>query len=873
MNFKHSALIRALVLVLLSRVTSAEPATFDLAGPIIEVEITRGARSLPISQVPNLAIGDRVQIKADLPPGQSAHYLMVATFLRGATNPPPIEWFSRCETWTSRCIKEGLSLTVPESAQQLIIFLAPQTGGDFRTLANAVRGRPGAFVRTSQDLIQATLDRSRLDAYLTAVRGLGDVDPSQLKAAAPLLARSLAIKVDEKCLGKIPVLQAPCLAQGRDSLILDDGHSVSIAQQLTSGPASDLAMEASSTPLLRSGYYGPFIGSIFDIAKILDSFHTAQYQYFPALTSTHGRRLALTLNAPPSFHDPKSVLVVALPAIEGPQLPPLHAVNPEETLCARRDRWSSRLRGLHWFFPRSTRTSGRCTSITRTDHHLMCRPARILGVAVSLWKHTNWPERSQSLAKASLRAKWGFDDFEGPSFKFADPGRQAWSLGTGDAAGLIVGRPDIIHLHADSVSCLETVMLVSPEKQWTVEWKRTSPREVEAKLPLQEGSPGEMTLLIKQFGAREPQRLSSTHLRRQDTLSASPSTRETARAFCSGIGSTKSRTSRSKTRNFLPNRLSTHDGQDELSLLADAGRSIHAPRPGDTTKATVALKDGRALEVKVSVDSPRPSAVLISKSMTLPDAAELSDIHLSDEGELPLQGELTFSLRAQSPSLFTHEDKLEVATTDGESSVILGVASGGLMLQSAKVAVATLDPQKAFGISAFGPLRFRRVVDGVSGDWRPLATLVRIPRLTGVDCPAALEADCTLTGANLFLLDSISRDAAFTQPTHIPEGFTDQGVAIPHVTDGHLYIRLRDDASIVSAVLLSVRVEPSPSAGTAGGLATAQGDVQPSAADTKDSQPAVAVGGSGENITAVSTSNAHETSGSQSLKTAGNERP
>jgi len=56
------------------------------------------------------------------------------------------------------------------------------------------------------------------------------------------VARSLAIKVDEKCLDKIPLLQASCLLQGRESLILNDGHSVSIAQALTSGPASDLAM-------------------------------------------------------------------------------------------------------------------------------------------------------------------------------------------------------------------------------------------------------------------------------------------------------------------------------------------------------------------------------------------------------------------------------------------------------------------------------------------------------------------------------------------------------------------------------------------------------------------------------------------------------
>ena len=65
-----------------------EPAAFDLAGPSIEVEVTRGVRSLPVSQVPNLVVGDRVWMKADLPTGQAAHYLMVATFLRGATNHP-----------------------------------------------------------------------------------------------------------------------------------------------------------------------------------------------------------------------------------------------------------------------------------------------------------------------------------------------------------------------------------------------------------------------------------------------------------------------------------------------------------------------------------------------------------------------------------------------------------------------------------------------------------------------------------------------------------------------------------------------------------------------------------------------------------------
>jgi hypothetical protein len=45
---------------------------------------------------------------------------------------------------------------------------------------------------------------------------------------------------------------------------------------------------------------------------------------------------------------------------------------------------------------------------------------------------------------------------------------------------------------------------------------------------------------------------------------------------------------------------------------------------------------------------------------------------------------------------------------------------------------------KAFGPSASGPLRLRAVApDGTAGDWLPLATLVRLPTLTALTCPAS----------------------------------------------------------------------------------------------------------------------------------------
>ena len=208
----------ALLALVITSTAAAAPAPFDLAGPTLEVKVTRGSITLPASQVPNLAPGDRVWIKADLPESQSVGYLMVAAFLSGSTNPPPEKWFFACKLWTGKCGSDGLNITVPQGAQQVLLFLAPHTGGDLRTVMGAVRGRPGAFVRTSQDLNQAALDRSRLERFLSAVHLLNDGDPSKLKEAAPLLARSLAIKVDDKCLDRIPEFAEPhvsCRARNR----------------------------------------------------------------------------------------------------------------------------------------------------------------------------------------------------------------------------------------------------------------------------------------------------------------------------------------------------------------------------------------------------------------------------------------------------------------------------------------------------------------------------------------------------------------------------------------------------------------------------------------------------------------------------------
>src|SRR5258708_40151514 len=88
---------------------------------------------------------------------------------------------------------------------------------------------------------------------------------------------------------------------------------------------------------------------------------------------------------------------------------------------------------------------------------------------------------------------------------------------------------------------------------------------------------------------------------------------------------------------------------------------------------------------------------------------------------------LTFSLRAQSPAAFAHDENIEVTTSDESSSAVLNFNNGGVMLENSQVAVATLNPAKAFGGAAFGPLQFRVNSKGVAGDCLPPAQLGRPP--------------------------------------------------------------------------------------------------------------------------------------------------
>lgn len=789
----------------------AAPAPFDLAGPTLNIVVRRGPTILPASEVPDLAEDDHLWIKAAFPASQSADYLMVAVFLRGSTNPPPESWFFSCETWRGDCAREGLTVTVPKGAQQALVFLAPSTSGDMHAIVKAVRGRPGAFVRATQDLNQAALDRSRLESYLAAIHALDGGDPARLKEVAPLLARSLAIKVDEKCLDKIPELQAACLTQAQDSLILNDGQSTSIAQALTGGPAADLVMAASVTPELGYGLYSPYIASVLDIVRILDSFGTAQFQYIPALASLKGDKLALMLNAVPSFYSPKSVMVVALPAVQKTRLPPLHAVDPTEIYCASRTDLVLPVEGAPLAF--STRYAHDITlTLAGKDGQTLRLPARPDAARGGYVVNTGRLQASSlgDSVHGSLEGWWGFEPYQGPGFQLRNAHASAWTLTAGDEDALIAGRQDTVHLRTDGATCVDSIMLRDPAgKELKAEWKPVKTDEVEVKLPLTDAHAGAMSLLISQYGAGQPQTVPIqvfSNVRRLESFAIHAGD---AQGVLSGSRLDEVAGLTIGSAAFVPGALSTQGGKDQLVLsTADAQTAAIAPGAGAT--AVVSFKDGRTSKLAVTVEAPRPQLALIGKNVAPSQSSGDSNIRLVNQDQLPQDARLTFSVRAQIPAAFARDQAIEVATADGSFSTTLNLGNGGLRLENAKVAVATLDPAKAFGFSAFGPLRFRPVVDSVAGDWQALATLVRLPVLKDLQCPESPELACKLSGADLFLVDAIASDPQFTKAMRVSDGFPGTALPVPHPTEGRLYVKLRDDPSVVNIATLPVQSLPKP---------------------------------------------------------------
>src|SRR6185437_3591305 len=79
-------------------IAHADNARFDLAGPRIDVRVTRAGVPLPVASVPNLQPCDRIWLHPDRTTTQYVRYLMVVASLLRTTNPPPDNWIIGIES-------------------------------------------------------------------------------------------------------------------------------------------------------------------------------------------------------------------------------------------------------------------------------------------------------------------------------------------------------------------------------------------------------------------------------------------------------------------------------------------------------------------------------------------------------------------------------------------------------------------------------------------------------------------------------------------------------------------------------------------------------------------------------------------------------
>lgn len=753
---------------------------FDLDGPEVAIRVKRGDIELPVAAVPSLRGGDRLTARALLPADQSARYLLVVAFLRGATNPPPKNWFFSIETWKPK--RDVLTVTVPDGAEQAILFLAPEAGGGFSAVRGAVRGRPGVFVRAAQDLYQASLDRQRLDAFVGAIGRIGDAAPERLATAAPVLAEALRIKLNTDCLLKQRALQAACLTQQRDALVLQAQRGATLTETLTGAPV-DIAYRVAATREGGAGYYSPYIGLARDLARLFGAFRSAQYQYLPALALGQGSAIHLQLNSAPSFQNPRSVLVAPLPPI-GDAPPPLWRSGAPGALCLAKPDLVLPLDDAALLFAtdyardltlKVTAAEGKVSLL-----QLIPDAARG-GLALSGGAGGAGP-----ITDAVVQGSWGFDRFSGPRVPAQIDGPGAWM--PQPDANVIVGRDHPLVLRGGASACVSGLTLRDAGGlSRSIGWKAAGADAIEATLPLGKTRPGPLTLTVVRHGAvapdqialngrAEPSRLDRFTIHRGDRDGVLEGARLDQVAVLT-LGGTR----------FAPGSLTRVGEGDRLTLTAEAplGES------GDTT-ASVQLRDGRSASVAATVAPARAVMQLLERRVAYDPPAGARPIELP-AGLVPTTGALTFSARVTG-GLSGPEDGIEIAAGDGTRR--LTIASGAVQRVADDVVVATIAPQAAFGPAVSGELRIRAWRGGAAGDWQKLATLVRLPVLTGIECRDA----CTVTGRDLFLIAAIGTAPDMTGAVTLPGGFVGTSVSVPRGGDGTLYLKLHDAGDAVLRV-------------------------------------------------------------------------
>jgi hypothetical protein len=599
-----------------------------------------------------------------------------------------------------------------------------------------------------------------------------------------------------------------------------------------------------------AGLYSAYVGAIVDLVRIMSGLHTAKYQYIPAISFPNGEALNLRLNTPPSFHDPKSVIVIGLPAIQDSVPPPLRPADPKEISCLLKPAVVLPVEGAPLVFSTAYAHDlvlhldgpGPGTDIPVTADafkgglilaHIPARRPLSLDPASSedaasapSNPHPGPPSTpttptppTTSTVTGIVKGYWGFDPFTGPVLNLQETPGKDWKFV--DAKTLIAGEDNHLTLTSTGAGCIDKITVdTAAGKQIDTQWKLTAqPATIDVTASLKSFDPGDLHLTIRQYGKDKPDTISTRTYSEPATLKALELHAGDTTADLTGTSLDQVQHLTINDLTFTPAPPNTPSNQDtaspvpassnpDITLRLTLPPNSQAPKltVGERLTAHLSLKDGRTLTLPVTVSPPRPSVTLLSKSIgQSPD----TPIHLADHDDLPVNAQLTFSLKSATP--FPRAGQLEIANADESLRTTLTVSSGSLVLQNPHTLLATLDPLKAFGTSAFGPLLLRPISpDGTTGDWLPLVTLVRLPTLKDLHCPADTTQLCTVSGSSLYLVDSIATDSDFSTPTTVPEGFVGDTLSLPHPPKSGFYLKLRDDPSAANSVTLPILPQPTP---------------------------------------------------------------
>jgi hypothetical protein len=406
--------------------------------------------------------------------------------------------------------------------------------------------------------------------------------------------------------------------------------------------------------------------------------------------------------------------------------------------------------------------------------------------------------------KGTLRGYWGFDSFEGPAFRLQNAHPAKWVIPVAAQGAVIAGRENLLHADSDGAACVDQIHIHNDRgTDIQSSWKVLKPNELEIQVPLKDETAGPLKMTIQQFGTTPPDEVDLHAYAEAARLDAFRISAGDQQGVLTGTRLDQVNSFELKGIRFEPAKLSRAGQEDELRLSATQSAPAAFLAPDEKLVARVDLKDGRVLDLQTTVEPPRPKVDLMSKIVQ--PGPTRSPVHLRNQDSLPQDGRMTFFLKTDIPETFSRTEKIEIASADSSFDVLLSVTDGNLVLQNSQMVMAVLDPLKSFGTSAFGPLRFRPVeADGGTGDWQPLATLVRIPSLKEVRCPDSPDKQCRLSGSNLFLIDSVASDPQFTHTISVSIGFADTTLSVPRPNGTLLYIKLRDDPVTVNTLILPV---------------------------------------------------------------------